>query len=76
MATAQIELYPEREPTDEERADPELRAAYFAAVTWGWRKCVLIPDNPERWADTGTVFADRETAFEDATAKNPGWAIG
>lgn len=76
MTDAQIELYPERELTDEERVAMLTEAAPPPEVKWGWRKVVLIPDNPERWQDTGTIFDHRQEAYDDAAASNPGWAIG
>ncbi len=75
MAHAQIELYPERQMTDEERVDPVACAAYFVETKWGWRKVIYV-EPPEAIEDSGTVFVDREAAFSDASERFPNWPIG
>lgn len=75
MPHAQIELYPERQMTEEESSDPEQRAAYYAETKWGWRKQVYV-EPPETVEDSGTIYPDRQTAFDAAFAKYPHWPIG
>lgn len=74
---AQIEVYASRPMTEEERrGGPLMQQAYFDEVQWGWRKVVRVSPDPERWADTGLVFDDRDAALVDAAEKNPGWGVG